>query len=255
MKEEPYFGTEEISEIESGSLSLRPIHPYIISGGEVTERWYFDHLKNCSKYKFRIKPDFFGNESLYIEKFQKYINEILSGSPDAKIYCVFDWDTIYDNSTCQEKHKIFEQNLSEKISNGSVVLCPSMPCIEYWFLLHFVNEVSLFRKCGSVVKILNQYMRSYFPDQKPSKDSKREMINVPYLRKVKLGHILKNADYLENIEWVKKLCEDGKLETAIERAKENIKNAQISGSLNSQSYSFVFLPFLNYDADTSVSGV
>lgn len=257
VNDERHFDNRSSLLLEEGSRSLNPVEPYIISGGDVTERCYFSHLANCSKYEFNVLPKFFGNESSYAKEFPKRINEILSGCPDAKIYCVFDVDTIFSNldreknvkRKCAFANKKTYDDFVKKYENSeNVVLCPSMPCFEYWFLLHFENDFSLYKTCGKIIKKLEPYIRSYFPAQAPKDDeSKSQMSRVKYLRKVNLGHILKNEDYLDNDEWVKRLCDDKKLENAVKNAEENIKIAQKQGLLEKQSYSYVFLPFKDYD--------
>lgn len=52
---------------------------------------------------------------------------------------MLDWDTIYGNEPMVTKHEAFETQLQTEISKGIVTICPSMPSIEYWFLLHFVD--------------------------------------------------------------------------------------------------------------------
>jgi hypothetical protein len=69
--------------------------------------------------------------------------------------------------------------------------------------------------------------------------------------KIKLVSILKTESYLCKDEWVKKLCANGKLEKAIRTAEENINCANDKNLLEQQSYSYVFLPFKNYDIDTT----
>ena len=49
--------------------------------------------------------------------------------------------------------------------------------------------------------------------------------------------------YLKDSTWVKNLCADGKLDTAIKRAEDNIKTAEEAGDLKNQSYSYVYKVF------------
>jgi hypothetical protein len=49
--------------------------------------------------------------------------------------------------------------------------------------------------------------------------------------------------YLEDSTWVKNLCSDGKLDTAIKRAEDNIKAAEAAEDLKNQSYSYVYKVF------------
>ena len=202
------------------------LHPFLISGGTNTERYYFTHISKTTDYKFNIRPRYFGNESNYTEIFPKKIREILESNYDAIIFCVFDWDTIYENRTKLKKHEAFEKQLKEEISDGKVTICPSMPSIEYWFLLHFVDYIKLLKSYSEVANVLAPYMKPCFPDSR-----------------ISLKKLLKREKFLTDASWVENLCADGKLDKAIERAEKNIKAAIESGNLEKQSYSFVYKVF------------
>lgn len=142
VERKPYFGTTittSVQEQEDGTREMGKLYPFLISGGTNTERYYFTHINDKTDYKFNIRPRYFGNESNYTELFAKRIREVLSVNDDVKIFCVFDWDTIYGNEKKLKKHMDFEEQFRTEISNGTVTICPSMPSIEYWFLLHFVD--------------------------------------------------------------------------------------------------------------------
>ena len=82
-------------EEDEGTRDMGPLYPFLISGGTNTERYYFTHINDTTKYKFNIRPKYFADESNYAEAFPKRIKEILNANTDPKIFCVFDWDTIY----------------------------------------------------------------------------------------------------------------------------------------------------------------
>ena len=69
-------------------------------------------------------------------------------------------------------------------------------------------------------------MKSFFPD-----------------KKMDFQEILKNKDHLDNSEWVKQLCADGKLDKAIARAETNINQALADNDLDNQSFSYVYKLF------------
>ena len=118
-------------EQDEGTRELGELYPFLISGGTNTERYYFTHINDKTKYKFNIRPRYFGDESNYTEAFPKRILEVLGTNDNAKIFCVFDWDTVYDNEANLKKHEAFESQFKAEIANGSLTLCPSMPSIEY----------------------------------------------------------------------------------------------------------------------------
>lgn len=214
-------------EWDEGTRDMAPLLPFVISGGRNTERYYFIHISNLTDYKFKIIPEYFGNESNYTEVFPKRIKKIQEKNTDAKIFCVFDWDTIHDDETNQEKHRIFVDEIQAEIDNGNVILCPSMPSIEYWFLLHFENYTKLIKSNGNTIGFLAPYIKSWFSSDK------------------KLSKLLKSEKYLQSSYWVEDLCADGKLELAIQRAEENINAALENEDLANQSYTFVYQLFKN----------
>ena len=227
VEQKRFFETVDVpsTELDEGTRDMTPLLPFVVSGGQNTERYYFIHISNLTDYKFKIVPEYFGDESNYTEVFPKRIKGILEKNTDAKIFCVFDWDTIFDNDDNLNKHKAFESEIQTDIDNGSVILCPSMPSIEYWFLLHFKNHTDLIKDNGSAVGILAPYIKSWFSSDK------------------KLSRILKSEKYIQSPQWVEKLCQDGKLELAIERAETNINKAKENNELDNQSFTYVYKLF------------
>ncbi|MCQ2123204.1 MAG: RloB family protein [Fibrobacter sp.] len=221
-------GTDQ-NGVEQGSRELRPLYPFVISGGQNTEQYYFKHATSLTQYKFNVLPQFFGMESEYTKKFPFHIEKIIQDNPDAQIFCVFDMDTVTDNASNRRNHELFCKKINEFIESGQVVLCPSMPCFEYWLLLHFQNETSFMKNRGDVMDLLAPHMKSYFIQPSDGKKS--------------LGRILKNRKYLETSEWAKKLFADNKLESAINRAKANNEELEHKNCLGKLSYSKVFLAF------------
>ena len=214
-----------LPEQDEGKRDMGPLYPFLISGGRNTERWYFVHINDITDYKFNIIPKYFGDESNYTEVFPKRIKGILEKNIDAKVYCVFDWDTIFNNDDNLAKHKAFENEIQADIDNGKVILCPSMPSIEYWFLLHFQNYTELIKTNGNTIGILAPYIKAWFSSDK------------------KLSKILKSKKHIKSPHWVEKLCSDGKLELAIQRAENNINTAKENNDLDNQSYTYVYKLF------------
>ena len=90
----------------------------------------------------------------------------------------------------------------------------------YWFLLHFEDDNALYKTCSDLNEPL-EIMREYFLNTHP---------------KETIVRILIKEKYIKNKDWVEKLCADGKLEMAIERAEKK------TDSMN-QSYSYVYKIF------------
>ena len=225
-----YFEHEAPPFENEGRREMRPLYPFVISGGKNTERYYFHHISETTDYKFNIVPEYFGMESSYTEFFPERIDKILKTHRDARVFCVFDWDTIRGRKKQLEKHKGFVNQFKAEIDAGVVVVCPSMPSIEYWFLLHFENRPQLIKTCGRTMqKLLSPYMMPLFPNTEGKQ----------------LLKVLKSEEFVKDSGWVEELCENGKLEAAIQRAENNIKAAEAIGDLENQSYSFVYLLFKN----------
>lgn len=218
-----------------GTKEMLPQFPFVIAGGKNTERLYLEHISKITSYKFNIRPEYFGNESGYDKIFLDRIENILNQNRDPKIFCLLDFDTINKDEQNKIKYKNFKEAIFEYTENGTVVLCLSMPCVEYWFLLHFEDTTKLFETNNSVVKPLSKYMKDYFSD-KPNRSFPRK---------------LKNEELLKDQSWVEKLCSDGKLELAIKRAKENIEKAEQDKNIQEQSYTYVYKLFDEYDISES----
>lgn len=222
----PASSPQESPEKDEGTRDMGPLYPFLISGGTNTERYYFTHINDTTEYKFNIRPEYFGNESNYPEVFPEKIRKIIKNNVGAKVFCVFDLDTVYCNKTNQDRHNDFVECIKDEINSGSVILCPSMPSIEYWFLLHFEDKTDLLKNYRAISNILAPYIKPCFAD--PTKNLKK---------------LLKQEKYLQDSTWVKNLCSDGKLDAAIERAEDNIKSAEEAGELKNQSYSYVYKAF------------
>lgn len=229
----PYFepapASPPLPETEEGKRDMKRLAPFVISGGRNTERYYFIHVSHLTSYKFNVRPEYFGDESNYTEVFPKRIRDILKHNADARIFCVFDWDTIYGKEPALKKHQAFLAAFKTEVTNGNVVLCSSMPCIEYWFLLHFTNHKGLLKSYSAISGLLAPFLKPCFPD--PSKNLKK---------------LLKSEKHLKDPAWVEKLCADGKLERAILWAEENINRANEEGSLDRQSYTYIYKLFKDY---------
>ena len=200
--------TEQPKTVDNGVRDMFPLAPFIVSGGRNTERYYFVHVNDLSiKYRFNIRPKYFGDESAYTEVFPLRIKEILSKNTDAKIFCVFDMDTIYKYEL-EEKHKLFVSSLQSEIDAGQVVMCDSMPSFEFWLLLHFVDYEGLLKNYSEVSQVLAPYIKPYFYDSTKG-----------------LKKLLKAEKYLQDSTWVKRLLDEGRIVQAVERAKNCIARA------------------------------
>lgn len=157
----------------------------VIIGAGITEQWYFTHLRNLLDLRIKIRPRFFGTED--IKQLDKKISQVVNEGSIA--ICVFDTDTCEFNPT--EKKKI--DDLKKKYSGKrNVVLCDSLPSLEYWFLLHYADTNKYFPSCHAVV----QELKKYIPEYK------------------------KSETFLQVPKWVADMTLEGKLEIAMKRSKK-----------------------------------
>lgn len=88
-----------------------------------------------------------------------------------------------------------------------VLLCDSLPSVEYWFLLHYENTNRHFGTSHAVIQELRQFMPDYD----------------------------KSEQFLGNRKWVAEMSGEGKLDTACDRAEKF--------GADGQSYSKVYKIF------------
>ena len=157
--------------------------PTIIGAG-ITEQWYFTHLKALRGYRMKVRPRFFGTETA--DGMAKKIREVLADGGFA--ICVFDADVSSWNE--QERRKLDALHGKYR-DNRNVLLCDSMPAIEYWFLLHYRETNKHFGTSRAVIQELKAFIPQYD----------------------------KTAQFLQNGRWVAQLSSDGRLEQARHRAK------------------------------------
>ena len=127
--------------------------PTIIGAG-ITEQWYFTHLKALRGYRVKIRPRFFGTETA--AGLDKKIEEVLRDEGIA--ICVYDADVSTWNEVERKKLAALQKKYE---GNAYVLLCDSMPSIEYWFLLHYKHTTRHFGTSKAVINELKKYIPQY----------------------------------------------------------------------------------------------
>lgn len=168
---------------KNGTQKLREILPVVIGAG-ITEQWYFRHLKQCAGYRIDVRPRFFGSDTAC--DMQKLVEEVLSIG--GTVICVYDMDTTQWDEA-EKKRK--EQFGSLYRLNPDVLLCGSMPSIEYWLLLHFERTNCYYGTSDKVIQKLHNHM----PFEKTEK-------------------------FLAKSSWVETLLADGRMQQAMWHADE-----------------------------------
>ena len=157
----------------------------VIIGAGITERWYFSHMQSLYDLKVKIRPRYFGNESIFT--LEKLIKQVLDNEGLAIV--VFDTDVSTWNESEKKKMSALRQKYSK---HKRVILCESMPSIEFWFLIHFINTNRFFGTSKSVIAELVKFITKFD----------------------------KNESFLSNKKWVDDMCQDGRLINACRRAKQ-----------------------------------
>jgi hypothetical protein len=123
----------------------------LICEGDV-EIEYFKNMKKEEQFAFQIKPDK-PKHSSSIKEFEKKLSKAIDDDFD-KIFCIIDLDRILQNRKEKEKY----DKLKHKFTNfKNIRFIESIPCFEFWLLLHFVYTTRCFRDCNQVERKLNKY--------------------------------------------------------------------------------------------------
>lgn len=172
---------------KQATRELRTPIPVGIGAG-ITEKYYLQHLRNLKGYKLKLMPRFFGSDNAY--DMDKLVSDVLAGG--AKAICVYDKDVTQWNE--EQKHRLSE--FEQKYANANdVVLCPSMPSIEYWFLMHFRDTTKIYRTSKEVINDLHPFLPGYE----------------------------KTMDYLRKEGWVKVLLQDESFARAITLSEREVE--------------------------------
>ncbi|WP_187625512.1 RloB family protein [Pseudomonas congelans] len=142
----------------------------IVCEGEKTEPLYFSEIKDhyeIDTANIRISGDC-GSAPISVVHHGEalYLEEARCGEPFDKVFCVFD----------QDQHSSFDDAL-RKISamKPAGVFRPiySVPCFEFWLLLHFIYTSSPFVADGrlSSSALLIKELQNYIPDYKKATEN------------------------------------------------------------------------------------
>ncbi len=132
---------------------------YVIGEG-LTEKYYFLHLKRLKSYSCVVRPRFFSSKnSIYYIK--KRTEELLKA--DVTVICAFDTDVSERNAEEKARLKDFLKTYSK---NNKVIICDSLPSLEFWFLLHFKSTNKHFPNYKSIRDELRKHIPGYDKTEK-----------------------------------------------------------------------------------------
>ncbi|MGY5353455.1 RloB family protein [Wenyingzhuangia sp. IMCC45467] len=128
-----------------------------IVGEGLTEWYYFSNMKQHERFKFKLEPE--------LPKHSDYKTLIRTARRKRDegydlIFCVLDMDRIITNET--EKRGYYLEKTKIK-SNRKIEFIESMPCIEFWFLQHFLKNYSskVYLNYNQVSTALKQHIHNY----------------------------------------------------------------------------------------------
>ena len=126
----------------------------IIGEGE-TEWWYFETLRVACRYKFKVAPDFPQHSD--IPHMAKLAEDYVKRETDY-VVCLVDMDRLLRVPAEMATY----QKLKKK-SSRNVIWIETNPCTEFWFLLHFLPQLSMkhYDSCEDVLPDLQHYMPGY----------------------------------------------------------------------------------------------
>ena len=126
----------------------------IIGEGE-TEWWYFDTLRIACRYKFKVAPDFPQHSD--IPHMAKLAEEYVKRDTDY-VVCLVDMDRLL---RVPAEMVVYQQ--LKKTSPRNVIWIETNPCTEFWFLLHFLPQISTkhYETYEDVLPDLQRYMPGY----------------------------------------------------------------------------------------------
>ncbi|NPE29034.1 RloB domain-containing protein [Methanococcoides sp. SA1] len=159
-----------------------------VLGDGRTEQYYLRHLKEIKGFKYAIKPSLF--DCINLKEAEEIIDSLIDDEYGLIVFFT-DYDTIINQGRLVEFNK-----LKEKFNNNTgVLICESMPSIEYWFLLHFVKTTKEFTNAEQAFKDLKKH----------------------------LGSFSKKVKDLEKSDWVKQLCDNDRMGIAVANAIDILK--------------------------------
>ncbi len=132
---------------------------YVIGEG-LTEKHYFQHLKRVKGYSCIVRPRFFSSKnSIYY--LAKRTDELLLA--EVTVICAFDSDVSQRN---KEERERLQKFIKEYSGNEKVIICDSLPSIEFWFLLHFKITNKFFQNYSTIRNELRKYILGYDKTEK-----------------------------------------------------------------------------------------
>lgn len=158
-RENTKYSSEDNAIMEIG----KPKCDFIVEGQ--TEDYYFKSLKNNNLLPNEIAKihNLKGDEGGDIfDKCKKCINKLFTNPRPNRLICVIDVDKCCgnNNQTNYLKFKSILNTYKKEISKKQIVICESLPTIEFWFLAHYIN-ISRYLTANDAVTELKKVIPNY----------------------------------------------------------------------------------------------
>ena len=174
-------------------IKQKSLHKSIAIIGEgLTEWFYFESLRQTERFAFDIKPELPKRSDF--RELIKLARQKREEGYDL-VYIVLDMDRMAHNAS--EKHTYINEKAKTKKKSG-IHFIESMPCIELWFLLHFLKIYS--NRTYLNYEQVKPQLQKHYPGYEKS---------LQFFKKTKLYDFLnKKGDELKAIEYADKLLQD-----------------------------------------------
>ncbi len=156
----------------------------IVCEGTDTEPNYFNALKEhfqLHQAAIEIVPSSGSAPQTVVKYAKKAIEKACSeGDPYTKVYCVIDKDRHPGYSNALQTIRDFEPD-NEKHCGTILCAIPSVPCFEYWILMHFTRTTRSFGTGGSSPcdQLIRTALSTYIPGyQKAERKSAKELVST-----------------------------------------------------------------------------
>jgi hypothetical protein len=165
----------------------------IVGEGE-TEWFYFNNMRQDEKFSFKVAPDL-PKHSDYKSIIKTARDKINEGYD--LVFCVLDLDRIITNDT---EKKGYNLEKSKAKANKGIEFIETMPCIELWFLLHFLESYS--SRVYIDYKQVSIPLKNYIPNYEKTTKFLKTIRLYEYLNKK--GNFEKANEFATRLEEEKK---------------------------------------------------
>jgi hypothetical protein len=140
------------------SIKARKTFAFVVDGE--TEVWYLQMLKrNEKKLTIDIEPKLPSKKSL-----PEQYNMVEDLARDyTKVFWLVDYDVIRKETRdakpgIETSEQQFIRLRKKAQALGNVIVIVNDPCLEFWFLLHFIETARFYSQCGPVERDLAKRM-------------------------------------------------------------------------------------------------